>query len=86
MALYASQPRAYGGEGVGCYTKVPNADISRGCICVADAIDNGQNKKAVQMVDKILKKQDTMHCAKVRHPLVRLALPLAWAVVDPVVT
>ena len=30
-----------------------------------DAIDNGHNKKAVQMADKILKKQDGLHCAKV---------------------
>ena len=31
----------------------------------ADAVDNGQNKKAVQIADKILKKQGELHCAKV---------------------
>lgn len=39
----------------------------------ADAIDNGQNKKAVQLVDKILKKQESLHCAKVRAAFVTLA-------------
>ena len=38
----------------------------------ADAIDNGQNKKAVQLVDKILKKQESLHCAKVRAAFVAL--------------
>ena len=30
-----------------------------------DAIDNGQNKKAIQQADKILKKYPKLHCAKV---------------------
>ena len=30
-----------------------------------DAVDNGQNKKAVQLADKILKKQDDLQCARV---------------------
>ena len=28
-------------------------------------MDNGHNKKAVQIADKILKKQGDLHCAKV---------------------
>ena len=32
-----------------------------------DAVDNGQNKKAVQLADKILKKQDELQCARVRR-------------------
>ena len=35
------------------------------CVCTADAVDNGQNKKAVQIADKILKKQGDLQCAKV---------------------
>lgn len=31
----------------------------------SDAVDNGHNKKAVQIADKILKKQGDLHCAKV---------------------
>ena len=31
----------------------------------ADAIDNGQFKKAVQLADKIMKKQNDLVCAKV---------------------
>ena len=30
-----------------------------------DAIDNGQNKKVLQLVDKLLKKTPSLHCAKV---------------------
>ena len=36
------------------------------CLCHTDAIDNGQNKKAIQIADKIIKKQVDLHCAKVR--------------------
>ena len=32
---------------------------------ISDAVDNGHNKKAVQIADKILKKQGDLHCAKV---------------------
>ena len=36
------------------------------CVCVlSDAVDSGHNKKAVQLAEKILKKQDDLHCAKV---------------------
>ena len=28
-------------------------------------MDNGQNKKALQIADKVLKKQGDLHCAKV---------------------
>ena len=41
------------------------------CVCIyvytrtADAVDNGHNKKAIQIADKILKKQGDLHCAKV---------------------
>ena len=31
----------------------------------ADAIDNGQNRKAIQLADKIIRKHDDLHCAKV---------------------
>lgn len=31
----------------------------------ADAIDNGQNKKALHIADKIIKKQEHLFCAKV---------------------
>ena len=34
-------------------------------LCHTDAIDNGQNKKAIQIADKIIKKQVDLHCAKV---------------------
>ena len=35
-------------------------------VCVLlDAVDSGHNKKAVQLAEKILKKQDDLHCAKV---------------------
>ena len=30
-----------------------------------DAIDNRQNKKALQIADKIIKKQEDLYCAKV---------------------
>ena len=32
---------------------------------ISDAVDNGHNKKAVQIADKILKKTGDLHCAKV---------------------
>ena len=35
-------------------------------VVTSDAIDNGQNKKAIQLVDKVLKKTPNLHCAKVR--------------------
>lgn len=34
-------------------------------MCGLDAVDNGQNKKAIQLADKILKKQEGLHCARV---------------------
>lgn len=34
-------------------------------ISLTDAIDNGQNKKVIQLVDKVLKKQPGLNCAKV---------------------
>ena len=37
----------------------------RVCVLTADAVDNGQNKKAIQIADKILKKQVDLQCAKV---------------------
>lgn len=35
-------------------------------MCI-DAVDNGQNKKAVQLADKILKKKKDLQCARVRR-------------------
>lgn len=40
----------------------------------SDAIDNGQNKKVLQLVEKILKKNPSMHCAKVFDRTADLAL------------
>ena len=37
---------------------------------ISDAVDNGHNKKAVQIADKILKKQGDLHCAKVGREMV----------------
>ena len=34
-------------------------------VTLPDAVDNGQNKKAIQLADKILKKQDDLQCARV---------------------
>ena len=34
-------------------------------LCCPDAIDNRQNKKALQIADKIIKKQEDLYCAKV---------------------
>lgn len=53
------------------------------CVCVrtADAVDNGQNKKAVQIADKILKKQGDLQCAKVCVQLGRGLFRGAWEVV-----
>jgi CRISPR/Cas system CSM-associated protein Csm2 small subunit len=34
-----------------------------------DAIDNRQNKKALQIADKIIKKQEDLYCAKVCRSL-----------------
>ena len=34
-------------------------------IQISDAVDNGHNKKAIQIAEKILKKQGDLHCAKV---------------------
>lgn len=47
-----------------------------------DAVDNGQNKKAVQLADKILKKQDDLHCARVITVLYSMCLK---APLDPCV-
>ena len=58
----------------------PSPPFPLSCPCIfADAIDNGQNKKAVQMADKILKKQDNLHCAKVLidHDLWKLCVHLS---------
>ena len=35
----------------------------------ADAVDNGHNKKAIQIADKVLKKQTDLHCAKVKKQI-----------------
>ena len=35
------------------------------CITVSDCLDNGNNKKAIQEADKVLKKQKDLQCAKV---------------------
>lgn len=37
------------------------------CQCLLDAVDNGQNKKAIQLADKILKKESDLQCARVRN-------------------
>jgi len=43
--------------------------LSFAIICVTvfltDALDYGQNKKALQLADKVLKKQSDLSCAKV---------------------
>ena len=33
--------------------------------CISDCLDNGNNKKAIQEADKVLKKQKDLQCAKV---------------------
>lgn len=35
------------------------------CIVSLDALDSMNNKQAIQLADKILKKQKDLHCAKV---------------------
>ena len=39
-----------------------------------DAIENGQHKKAIQLVEKALKKTPDLNCAKVRKPASALKL------------
>jgi N-terminal acetyltransferase B complex non-catalytic subunit len=39
---------------------------------VYDALDNGQNKKVIQMAEKILKKTPSLYCAKVRQTSIDL--------------
>ena len=43
-----------------------------------DAIDNGQNKKVIQLVEKILKKQPGLNCAKVWCVGVRKGAHSQW--------
>ena len=42
----------------------PN-DYPTVCVSFADALDSMNNKQAIQLADKILKKQKDLHCAKV---------------------
>ena len=35
------------------------------CVVFTDALDSMNNKQAIQLADKILKKQKDLHCAKV---------------------
>ena len=40
------------------------------CILLTDALDSMNNKQAIQLADKILKKQKDLHCAKVTVTLI----------------
>lgn len=40
------------------------------CVLLTDALDSMNNKQAIQLVDKILKKQKDLHCAKVTVTLI----------------
>lgn len=40
------------------------------CVLLTDALDSMNNKQAIQLADKILKKQKDLHCAKVTVTLI----------------